>query len=77
MKFNFDHSMQFVENEESVRIDLSLPANGVKETVHMQYEDEEVSLDIMHDKPPQTSRTSPKSLVGLYKWSSFLVGNPS
>ena len=72
VKFNFDHSMQFMENEESVRIDLSLLANGVKGTIHMQYEDEEVSLDTMDDKPLQSSQTSPKSLARLYKWSSFL-----
>ena len=49
MKFNFDHSMQIPKNEESVRIDLSLLADGVEETILMSYEDEEVSLDIMND----------------------------
>ena len=52
LKFNFDHNMLFLENEESVRIDLSLLHDGVEETILIPYEDEKVSLDTMDDKPP-------------------------
>ena len=65
MKLNFGQRMQFLENEESVRMDLSLLADGVEETIFMSYEDEEVSLNTTDDKPLRSSRTSPNSVVGL------------
>ena len=72
VKFNFDQSMQFLENEESVRINLSLPKNGVEKTILVLYEDEEVSLSTTDDKPSQSSRTSPKSVLysknGVASW---------
>ena len=55
VKFNFDQSMQFLENEESVRINLFLPSNRVEETILVLYEDEEVSLSTKDAKLPRSS----------------------
>ena len=57
--------MQILENEESLSIDISLPTNGVEETILMLYVDEEASLGTKNDKPPWSSQTSQKSLAGL------------
>ena len=65
VKFNFDQSMQILENEESLSIDISLPTNGVEETILMLYVDEKASLGTKDDKPPWSNQTSQKSLVGL------------